>query len=190
MKRLSLALVVTAVALAACKETVTAPASSADLSARYFAGNPPPPDVDTQSVGSSGSTSFTLNVRYFFNKVGNSGWLKFDSDVGDVTVDKNAQVRYSNGIFSGKGVVTVGSLLIDLSHVSQTSKFASCEAWSTPVGTTDAAPTADTAPVGCFNLVIGGVNGSPDIFLTEKCTTNKDVYDPRGVCQTRFTGGD
>ena len=191
MKRLSLALIVSAVTLAACKEMVTAPSSSANLSARYFAtspDNPPPPDVDTQAVGTSSGTSFTLNVRYFFNKPANSGWIKFDSEVGDVSVDKNAQIRYSGGVFSGKGIVTVGSLSIDLSRVSQTSQFSSCDPWSI-IGP-DASTTADTAPVGCFNLVIGGVNGSPDIYLTEGCPTNKDVYDPRPVCKTRFTTGE
>ena len=191
MKRLSLALIVSAVSLVACKEMVTAPNSSADLSARYAfvggGGNPPPPDVDTQAVGSSGGQTFTVGVRYFFNKPANSGWLKFDSEAGDVTVDKNAQVRYSQGVFSGKGIVTVstasGPASFDLSRVSQTSKFSSCESWSAPIGTGDAVTTSDTAPVGCFNLVIGGVSGSPDIYLTEKCgTTKEDIYDPRAVC--------
>ena len=192
MKRLSLALIVSAVSLVACKEMVTAPGASSDLSARYLVAanpdNPPPPDVDTQSVGSSGGTTFTLNVRYFFNKVGSSGWIKFDSEAGDVSVDKNAQIRYSQGVFSGKGVVTVGTLAIDLSRVSQTSQFSSCESWSAPIGTGDAVTTADTAPVGCFNLVIGGASGSPDIYLTEGCPTSKDVYDPRKVCNPIIRG--
>ncbi|MEO5903984.1 MAG: hypothetical protein ABIQ55_08235, partial [Gemmatimonadaceae bacterium] len=111
MKRMPLVAVFAAVSLVACKEIVTAPPSSADLSTRYLGvgnSNPPPPDVDTQAVGTSGGTTFTLNVRYFFNKTGNSGWLKFESGIGDVTVDQNAQIKYSNGVFSGKGIITVG----------------------------------------------------------------------------------
>jgi hypothetical protein len=126
---------------------------------------------------------FTLNVRYFFNKVGNSGWLKFDSEEGSATVDKNAQIRYSQGAFTGKGFVTVGGTTLDLSRVSQSSQFSSCEVWSAPIGTTDGVTTADAAPVGCFNLVIPTVGGS-DVFLTEKCTTTKGVYDPRAVCRS------
>ncbi len=185
MKRVPLAAIFAAVSLVACKETFTAPSSSADPSVRYYGENPPPPDVDTQAVGSNGSGTFafTLNVRYFFNKPANSGWLKFDSEQGDATVDKNAQIRYSGGVFSGKGTVTSQSgVVLDLTQVRQTSRFSSCAPWTT-IGTSGAATTSETAPIGCFNLVIGGVDG--DVYLTEKCTSNPDAGDPRDVCKLR-----
>ncbi len=191
MKRIALA-VVAVLSLAACQQTITEPTAATNLSIRMFGSNPPPPPIDSGSVGYSEGTSttrFFLNVTYFFNKTANSGWLKFDSELGDATVDKNAQVRYSNGQFSGKGIITVGDVVIDLSKVSQTSRFSSCESWGTVVGTTDTAPTSDSAPIGCFNLVIGDVAGSR-IFLTEKCTANQ-IYDPREVCKSRtVTGGE
>jgi len=190
MKRIVLA-VVAVVGLTACQQMITEPAANSGLSLRMVGDNPPPPPIDSGSVGlaDGSTTTFTLSTRYFFNKTANSGWLKFDSELGDVSVDKNAQVRYSQGVFSGKGVITVGDVIIDLSRVSQTSQFSSCESWGTTVGTTDTTPTATAPLVGCFNLVIGDTEGSR-IFLTEKCPTSKDIYDPRAVCKSRITTGD
>lgn len=190
MKRVPLVAIVAAIGLVACKEIATAPSSTADLSTRFYSAassNPPPPDVDTQAVGSSGGTTFTLNVRYFFNKPGNSGWLKFESNVPGATVDKNAQIRYSGGVFSGKGIVTVSGVTLDLTRVSQASQFSSCEAWGARTGGSDVVKTGDTAPsVGCFNLVIGKVTGGSDVYLTEKCASTQGVYDPRAVCRRNY----
>jgi hypothetical protein len=185
MKRIALA-VAAVVTLAACQQMTTEPTAATNLSIRTLVSNPPPPPIDSGSVGYSGSTNtnFFLNVTYFFNKTANSGWLKFDSEAGDATVDKNAQVRFSSGQFSGKGIITVGNVTIDLSRVSQSSRFASCAAWGTVVAG-DAATTSDTAPVGCFNLVIGNADGT-STYLTEKCPISKDAYDPRAVCHTRI----
>ncbi|HEX2722259.1 MAG TPA: hypothetical protein VHM24_05030 [Gemmatimonadaceae bacterium] len=185
MRSLSLAVIAVAVGVVACREVVTAPDSAVDPSLRNYSSapsNPPPPDVDTSVAGQTGGTTFELRVRYFFNPAGNSGWIKFDSEIGDVTVDKNAQIRYSNGVFSGKGLVTVGDVVIDLTRVSQTSQFSSCKSWTNPPE--PVTPTADTAPVGCFNVVIDGINGTP-VYLTEGCPTDKSVYDPRRICYSR-----
>ena len=185
MKRLSLAVLVVAVGVAACSEAVMAPQATVDPSVKFAVSNPPPPDVDTGAVGAGGGTTFTLQVRYFFNKVGNAGWIKFDSELGDVSVDKNAQIRYSNGVFSGKGIVSVAGQTIDLALVSQDSQFSSCEAWSAPTGT-DVLP--DAAPVGCFNLIIGSIGNPDEFFLTEGCPTSPDAFDPRAVCRRSSTG--
>ena len=177
MKRISLAVLVLGVTVAACNEIATSPETvNPPLSLAF--SNPPPPDVDTMAAGSAdGQTYSTFRVRYFFNTVGNAGWLKFDSEVGDVSVDKNAQVRYSQGVFSGKGFVTIAEsptsqLVIDLSTVTQTSSFTSCSA---PVIAPSA--TADTRPEGgCFTLSFSGVtrNGvatSSPFVLVPGCTS-------------------
>jgi hypothetical protein len=189
MRRTVLA-VLSVIGLAACQQMTTEPSANQTLSIRSVVSNPPPPPIDSGSVGLDGSTNttFTLNITYFFNKTANTGWIKFDSELGDASVDKNAQIRYSSGLFSGKGTVTIGDVSIDLSRVSQASQFSSCEVWSTVVGTGDTTPTTnDTAPVGCFNIVINNADGT-STYLPEKCPTSKDVYDPRAVCNSRITG--
>src|SRR5688572_25050844 len=155
MKRISLAVLVLGVTVAACSEVATSPETvNPPLS---FLSNPPPPDVDTMAAGTADGQMHTFRVRYFFNTVGNAGWLKFDSEQGDVSVDKNAQVRYSQGVFSGKGFLTLtdgaGELVVDLSTVSQTSSFTSCT-----VAETAPSATEDTRPEGgCFSLSFSGV---------------------------------
>lgn len=186
MRRTAFA-VVAVIALAACQQMTTEPAAAPDLSIRSLVSNPPPPPIDSGSVGYSEGTNTTFNLRvtYFFNKTANSGWLKFDSEMGDASVDKNAQVRFSSGQFSGKGTITIGDVSIDLTKVSQTSQFGSCESWGSIIGPDIPTSTTDSAPVGCFNLVIGDTAGSR-ILLTEKCPTIKDAYDPRAVCKSRI----
>ena len=180
MKRISLAVLVLGVTVAACSEVATSPETvTAPVSLAY--SNPPPPDVDTMAAGTAdGQTYFTLQVRYFFNPVGNAGWLKFDSEDGDVSVDKNAQVRYSQDVFSGKGFLTLtessgSKLVIDLSTVEQTSTFTSCSAPETAPTSTDDTRTEG----GCFSVSFSGLtrNGISTVgrfVLVPDCGTSSD----------------
>lgn len=168
MKRTTLTALTLALVSAACQETTTPPQASGVPELRYAYDNPPPPPIDTGAVGATQDAQAgiynTLAVTYFFNPTGNAGYLKFDKNQeGSTEIDKNAQVRYSQGVFSGKGLLTLAEtptsqLVIDLATVRQTSSFSSCSA---PV--TAPSATADTRPEGgCFALSFSGVtrNGS------------------------------
>ena len=74
---------------------------------------------------------FTIPVTYLFNPVGNAGYLHFHSDAAnDVDADANGMVKLQDGTFSGKGFIIIetfeGTVVIDLSSVSQSSAFAGC----------------------------------------------------------------
>jgi hypothetical protein len=162
MKRTTLAVLTFVLVSAACQETTTSPQVSGVPELRYAFDNAPPPPIDTGAVGASQdaqSTYYSLAVTYFFNPTGNAGYLKFDKNQeGSTEVDMNAQVRYSQGVFSGKGFVTLvesptSQLVIDLSTVTQASTFSSCAAPETAPSA-----TADTRPEGgCFALSFRGV---------------------------------
>lgn len=76
--------------------------------------------------------SFTVRVIYLFNPEGLNGYLHFKSDEAtDIKSDPSAMVKYHDGQFNGKGLVTVGTefgpLVIDLSSVNDAgSSFEGC----------------------------------------------------------------
>ncbi len=176
MKAITLTALTLALASAACQEATTSPQITGAPELQYAFGNPPPPPIDTGAAGYSQdapATFYTLQVTYFFNPVGSAGYLKFDKNQeGSTEIDKNAQVRLSQGTFSGKGFVTLAAsggspLVIDLSTVTQGSSFSSCS-------TTETTPTAteDTrSDGGCFALTFSGVTrngvstGSPFVLV-------------------------
>lgn len=172
MKLLSLVVLTAAAGVIACNEVVTSPETSADLSPRLGVSNPPPPDVDTSAAVVADGQVQVFQVRYFFNKTANAGWLKFDSEPGDVTVDKNAQIRYSNGVFSGKGIILVNGVAVDLAGVTQASRFGSCP--SPVTGDEVTATVEEEAPPypGCFAVTIEDTAGNDLAYITE-CTSNR-----------------
>ncbi|MEP6508865.1 MAG: hypothetical protein ABJC63_11620 [Gemmatimonadales bacterium] len=186
MKGITLTALTLALVSAACQEATTSPQISGVPDLRYSFDNAPPPPIDTGAVGASQdaqSTTYTFQVTYFFNPTGNAGYLKFDKNQdGSTEIDKNAQVNYSQGTFSGKGFVTIAEasgseLVIDLSTVTQaSSSFSSCSA---PVITPSS--TADTRPEGgCFALTFSGVtrNGtatSSPFVLVPGCRNERGI---------------
>ncbi len=181
MKAITLTALTLALASAACQEATTSPQITGAPELQYAFGNPPPPPIDTGAVGATQdapSTFYTLQVTYFFNPAGNAGYLKFDkSQDGSTDVDKNAQVRYSQGTFSGKGFVTIAEsggsqLVIDLSTVTPASSFSSCSAPAAP------SATADTRQEGgCFSLTFSGVTrdgiATSPFVLVPGCRTER-----------------
>ncbi len=182
MKGIKLTALTLALASAACQEATTAPQKSGVPELSYSFDNPPPPPIDTGAVAiQEGETTFyTLQVRYFFNPAGNSGYLKFDRNQdGSTEIDKNAQVRYSQGVFSGKGLVTItesggSELVIDLSTVTGASNFSSCSAPVTaPSATGDARQEG-----GCFALTFSGatrngISTSTPFVLVPGCRSDR-----------------
>lgn len=118
--------------LAACNEVSSPDTSLAAAQAAYRLApeSPPPPPLDSGMYGQGefGQTNL-VNTTYFLNKPGTSGWLTFQrKQAAGTIVDNNARISYSQGSFSGRGSLTVGvlsggSVTIDLSSVSQSSKF-------------------------------------------------------------------
>jgi hypothetical protein len=128
MRRIALA-VVTVIGLAACQQMTTEPAANPNLSIRMFGSNPPPPPIDSGSVGYDGTTStrlFFLNLTYFMNKPGTNGWLTL-IDGGGNTSDPDARVSVHNGVVSGKGnwfiALDGGILQLDLGKIDRRSSF-------------------------------------------------------------------
>jgi hypothetical protein len=133
MKRLLLGTFALAFVAIACDNTSTSPAV-ADYSAvpktdGVFGENPPPPPIDSGSVGyaqdSQGNILFTVNfnLTYFLDKPNNAGWLRFNRDDDETTdIANSAAIRMQGGLFSGKGIIKVfrsGDVLtIDLSKVN------------------------------------------------------------------------
>lgn len=186
MKGITLTALTLALVSAACQEATTSPQISGGPELRYSTDNPPPPPIDTGAVAYEEGTStyYTLQVTYFFNPVGNAGFLKFDKNQdGSTEIDRNAQVRYSQGTFSGMGFVSIAEpsgseLVIDLSTVTQESSFSSCSA-------TEPAPTAttDTRPEGgCFALTFSGV--------TRDGITTSSPFVLVPACQSERTEGE
>lgn len=182
MKGITLTALALALVSAACQEATTSPQIVGVPELRYT-DNPPPPPIDTGAVAyqEGESTFYTLQVTYFFNPTGNAGYLKFDKNQeGFTEVDQNAQVRYSQDIFSGKGLVTIAEsggseLVIDLSTVTQASSFSSCSA-PAPAPTA----TADTRPEGgCFSLTFSGVTRNG--FATSPFVLVPACADERGI---------
>lgn len=201
-RAVALALVV---GMAGCSELATTPQQTVDLAPSYGrVDNPPPPPADLEAVGTffpdGGSETaslapnvvgnisgdFVLNVSYLFNKPGNSGWVHFDKQQDEnVNIPNGAQVKMSQDVFSGKGIVEVtlgASLLIfDLASVLQApaSWFASCGPAAPPApSVANAVPRPEG---GCFTLTfedatLDGVPGS--VLLQAQCT----VDDPRPIC--------
>ncbi len=175
--------------LAACSNESTSPAS-ADLDPAYafFASNPPPPPIDT-GTAPTGSTQTSFAVKYFFNPVGSSGYLMFDkTQEGSTEIDKNAQVRFHNGTFSGKGSIgadTTGAVAGGLRLVNRASEnrglrhFAGC---APPGAEVEATAAPDDRPdSGCFSLTFDGatLDGVSIPFLLEPACRQDD---PRRIC--------
>jgi len=179
--------------LTACSELVTSDQSGVrspgyDLSV----DNPPPPPIDleaageivgggggnfaisanrsvgtsTQSVQAANALDFVLNVTYFYNKPGNTGYLQVgNKQGGGAQVSNAARARFQNGAFSGKGVVEVatsgGILNFDLANISQSSVFVDCRPFAQVSGN-------HHPEINCFEVVIGGATlrapGSPSNF--------------------------
>ena len=179
-----------ALGLTACSELVTSDQSGV-RSPGYGVSvdNPPPPPIDleaageivgegggdfaisasrsvgtsTQSVQVANALDFVLDVTYFYNKPGNSGWLQVaNKQGGGARVSNAARARFQNGVFSGKGVVEVttsaGTLTFDLANISQSSAFVDCR----PFGQVSGNHHPET---NCFKVVIEGATlrqpGSP-----------------------------
>lgn len=128
MRRIAIA-VVAVIGLAACQQMTTEPAANSNLSIRMFGSNPPPPPIDSGSVGYSGSTNtgFTLVLTYFMNKPGTNGWLTL-VETGGATGDPDARVSFHDGVVSGKGTWTIptddgGHVVLDLSSLGDGSRF-------------------------------------------------------------------
>jgi hypothetical protein len=129
MRRIALA-VVTVIGLSACQQMTTEPAASSNLSIKMVGDNPPPPPIDSGSVGYTGSgtsITFFLRLTYFINKPGTNGWLTLIDGDGN-TSDPDARVSVHNGIVSGKGTwyVDLGdgdNLKLDLGTIDGRSSF-------------------------------------------------------------------
>ncbi|MDQ3081596.1 MAG: hypothetical protein M3R07_05220 [Gemmatimonadota bacterium] len=163
--------------LAACSELVTSDQSGVRSPGYGVSGdNPPPPPIDleaageigggafaisasrsvgtsTQSVQVANAPDFVLNVTYFYNKPGNSGFLQVgNKQGGGAQVSNAARARSQNGKFSGNGVVEVatsgGTLTFDLANISQQSSvFGDCRPFAQP---------PQHHEVNCFRVVING----------------------------------
>lgn len=199
MKYRSLAALASVLGMAACNEIITSPEQSVVRAPSFAIDNPPPPPSDRSAVGevmfgdesgfrtsSAGNAfnppvtpsgiTFPLNVRYFFNRPGNSGWLVLPMEQdGAVSMDKEGRVRYQKGVFLGSGKVEVdlgagGFLIFDLVNVStQSSSFASCDATAPSPTATSGQPARPEG--GCFYLEINRAtldrrNGQPPETVT------------------------
>jgi len=133
MKRLLLGTFALAFVAIVCDNTTTSPAvagnSIAPLTDGVFGENPPPPPIDTGSVGSAQDSQnntllqVSFSLTYMLNKPDNSGWLKFNRDDDPNTdITNSAAIRMQGGVYSGKGIIKVfqgGNVLtIDLSKVN------------------------------------------------------------------------
>jgi hypothetical protein len=140
-------------AVLACQDLSTTPANS-DLvpqsEGTYSGDNPPPPPIDSGAVGIS-------------------GWLKFDKDEFDNTsVDNSAAIRYSAGVYSGRGTIRInstgGTYVIDLSKVNYTDgavSFSDCAVETTSF-------TTDGRVGTCYDAVLTGAGVN---FVDEKGTS-------------------
>lgn len=121
--------------LAACNESSTSPdvsLAATQAAARIVPESPPPPPLDSGAYGSTefGTSTFEINTTYFLNRPGTNGWLTFQKNQAAGTiVENNARISYSDGQFSGRGTLTfavpTGKVSLDLSSVTQASKFSS-----------------------------------------------------------------
>ena len=164
-------------AVLACQDLSTTPANShlvPQSEGTYSGDNPPPPPIDSGAVGiadseASDPTFANFNVTYMFNKVENSGWLKFDKDEFDNTsVDNSAAIRYSAGVYSGRGTIRInstgGTYVIDLSKVNYTDgavSFSDCAVETTSF-------TTDGRVGTCYDAVLTGAGVN---FVDEKGTS-------------------
>jgi hypothetical protein len=133
MRTVALAALTALLTVSACQDLGTNPSANIDanignaLGGGFAGGNPPPPPIDSGSVGVASTQDesapvFTVqfSVTYFLNKPENSGWLKFNRD-GDTStdVDNSAAIKMTNGVWSGKGTIRLlapgGTFTIDLS---------------------------------------------------------------------------
>lgn len=129
-------LMLTLVALVACRDQVTAPAallpSGEARHIEYVIDQPPPPPLDTGVVAYNAESGFgQLNVTYFLNTQGTYGWLKFNgAQPAGTTATPSAKVTMKKGVYSGVGTVSylaqAGTVTIDLSSISRASTFANC----------------------------------------------------------------
>ena len=192
MRRAALTVAASLFAVLACQDLSTTPANSdlkpSDLGT-YSGDNPPPPPIDSGAVGvadspTSEATEASFNVTYMFNKVENSGWLKFKKDQFDtqVDIDNSAAVKMNGGVFSGKGTIQIiGSdrvLVINLAQVSYgESSFGECTV-GTPTATTDGASR------GCYSVQISGAK----LVMNDGTTHDASLYlraGPKKECISR-----
>lgn len=191
MNRTSLIPALIVIGLTACQEATTSPALSPEVRAyRYDAAPsyPPPPPSDTGAAGTSSEAgTFSMNVTYMFNKPGNSGFLTFQKlQPEGVSVDPNARVRFSDGLFYGRGEVRIqtaaGLLTVDLANVVEGGKsaFGTCEP---PIATGDGASTASQS-VSCFNVVIenGKFTSNSGVTTTASEVTLSPCRPFNGMC--------
>jgi hypothetical protein len=124
MRRIALA-IVTVIGLTACQQMITEPATNPNVAIRFL-GNPPPPPIDSGSVGVSSEYNFFLNLTFFYNTPGTNGWLTLSSDqTGGATGDPNARISFHQGDITGKGnwyiPVDGGLLTLDLGSAGKRS---------------------------------------------------------------------
>ena len=174
---------------AACEQVVTAPKMSDVPTINALVSNPPPPPIDS-GAAAVGNASIVFAVTYFFNPVGNSGYLMFDNNQeGSTEVDKNAQVRLHNGTFSGKGTLATdvngdgagGLLVVNLaSVVTSLSSFAGC-AQEVPTETTAAPDGEPRDEAGCFSLTFSDATLDGETIPFELQPSCREG-DPRRQC--------
>lgn len=131
MKRVVLPLMF--LALAACQETTSpeqrlapgAPVKDVGPACCSDAPEvPPPPQVDTMSVSGNQFIGFaTVNVGYLLSKTENNGFLRFTGQEFGAVATPNARVSSHKGVFSGRGILYLQNGYIDLSSVTQASRF-------------------------------------------------------------------
>ena len=93
MRSVALAALTALLTVSACQDLGTNPTANIDatvgraVDGGFSGGNPPPPPIDSGSVGlastqDGSAPTFTVqfSVTYMLNKPENSGWLKFNRD--------------------------------------------------------------------------------------------------------------
>ena len=200
MKRFALTAVAALFSVVACQDMSTTPTvAPPELGvARGFGtapSNPPPPPIDSGAVGiasesnENNETPVIFRVTYFFNKPENSGWLKFNKDEFDNTdIDNSAGIKFSSGVYTGKGVITIkaksglGNYVIDLSQVDfakTRTGFGECTVAESPTLTSDGGSSCfliDFGQTGAsFVPKATGVPGAASLVLTVGRTTGTEV---------------
>lgn len=131
MKRFSLFAVALLLFVSACTDatspTTTGLLAPTQLSAALSGpGNIPPPPIS----GFLDGGGYAIPVMYFLNPTGNTGFIRFLPNANypaGVSASPDARIMYSQGSFSGRGTLTIGTATIDLSTASFAgSNFTSC----------------------------------------------------------------
>ena len=167
-----------AFAVAACQDGSTAPEARDLSSVQNRFSNPPPPPIEgtaTLSIGVSTSFAATsmdispalseacetalpifiqVPVKYFFNRVQNSGFVHFsDSDADGVDVSANGMVREQDGRESGQGTITINEggceIVVNLASV-QNVVFGDCSGPIVIDGAETALAPEDNPEQACF----------------------------------------